>query len=478
MFKQWLQNFSKPQSNVGGFIALLSMSFEHKKFHRFVADTINLPQNGRVLDIGCGGGVFIKEMQKRAKGSVFYGIDASVQSVNYAKRVNQKSIANGLVKISQGDASSIPFEDNSFDLVTACATVYFWQNVVSSFKKVLGILKPGGCFVVAGGTHKEEHSASFAKIIQGMTYYTESEIRDFLQQAGFVEVDIKLDETAKVSCVIGKKPGETKQIPCGLGGVPETMLIPLWAKAYENRKPERILHDDFAESILNAIDYDFGKLAHSRLSQLGCCVRTLIIDKALTRFLEKNPQAVVVNLGAGLCTRVKRLEKTNFSQWIDLDVKEAIDIRRKFIAENERISFIAKSVMDFSWMDEIPADKPVIFIAEGLFMYFTGETLKPLFQAIAQRFKNGEMLYESIAPMGVKRTKFHDSVGEMQDKPEFLWSPSDSNDIEKWDDKIKFVEEWNYFDTEKKRWGLFGSIARCPLFRKSFACRISHLQFN
>lgn len=478
MLRKWFQNFAKPKNNLGGLMALLVMSIEHKKFHRFVAETINVPKNGKILDIGCGGGVFIKEMQKRAPGSVFYGVDVSEQSVKHSKKVNKKSIENGLVNISLGSSSSLNFENGYFDLITACATVYFWKDLLSDFKKVLDLLNDGGRFVVAGGTVEESHTTDYEKVIEGMTYYSETQIKEFMEQAGFVDVQIKIDETNKVSCVIGKKKGETKKIPCGIGGVPETMLIPLWAKAYENRKPDGILKDEFALNILDKLDYDFSKFAKAKLSQLGCCVRTNLIDNALKTFLNENSNAVIVNFGAGLCTRVKRLEQLNFSKWIDIDLPESINLRKQFICENERISFISISIFDFSWMDEIPKDKPIMFIAEGLFMYFKEDEIKPLFKEIAKRFKGSQILFESIPPIAVNKANMHDTLKKMDSKSQFLWSPYNTKDLEQWDSNIKFIEEWNYAYSEKKKWGIFGLIARCPLLKKKFACRITHLKFE
>lgn len=92
-----------------------------------------------------------------------------------------------------------------------------------------------------------------------------------------------------------------------LTGIPETLLIPLWARAVEGDRPDPIVTDDKAAEMVSQIDYDFSKFESARLSQLGVAIHTMLLDKAVSAFLRCNPEAVVVNLGAGLDTRHDRL---------------------------------------------------------------------------------------------------------------------------------------------------------------------------
>ena len=56
--------------------------------------------------------------------------------------------------------------------------------------------------------------------------------------------------------------------------VQETLLIPLYYRALETRRPKgNILKDDLAERLIDRIDYDFSKLDAAPLSKLGCVVR-------------------------------------------------------------------------------------------------------------------------------------------------------------------------------------------------------------
>lgn len=91
-----------------------------------------------------------------------------------------------------------------------------------------------------------------------------------------------------------------KKIENHLTEVPETMLITLWAKAMETGRPDALLHDEKAVEILRQIDYDFTKFKNAKFSQAGCCIRANLIDRAAKTFINRHPDAVVVQLGAGI----------------------------------------------------------------------------------------------------------------------------------------------------------------------------------
>ena len=58
-----------------------------------------------------------------------------------------------------------------------------------------------------------------------------------------------------------------------LTGVPETMLITLWAKATETQQNGGLIEDNDAVRMMKQIDYDFSKFKKAKMSQAGSCVR-------------------------------------------------------------------------------------------------------------------------------------------------------------------------------------------------------------
>ncbi|WP_234117372.1 class I SAM-dependent methyltransferase [Clostridium hydrogenum] len=115
-----------------------------------------------------------------------------------------------------------------------------------------------------------------------------------------------------------------------LKGIPETLLIPLWARATETTRSEPIIKDSKAIEMMENIDYDFSKFDNTWLSQTGVAVRTELLDNGTKAFMHKHPNATIINIGCGLDTRFFRLDN-NKIKWYDLDLPEPIRIRKLFL---------------------------------------------------------------------------------------------------------------------------------------------------
>ena len=263
-----------------------------------------------------------------------------------------------------------------------------------------------------------------------------------------------------------------KKIKPKLKNVPETMLISIRARYLETKKKNGIINDPKSVEILDRIERDLtGKREVSVGAQIGTAIRTEIIDEQANIFLSKNPEAVVVNLGCGLDTRFHRLDNDAVI-WFDLDVPEAIALRKNFFKETGRYKFMAKSVLDFSWTERIPKDKPTLFIAEGLLMYFTRDEVMLILKTIKDKFPQAEMLLEAMSPFIAKRP--HPDL-KGYNAP-FRWGIKTGEEMEQWNIGVDFINEYYYFDRHKnKQPPFFRIITLIPAFRKMM--KIIHLRF-
>ena len=82
--------------------------------------------------------------------------------------------------------------------------------------------------------------------------------------------------------------------------VAETLLIPLYMRAKENRRKNPILCDKLAEQLVENIEYDYSRFDGAKLSEVGCVIRGWYFDHAIRRFIDTHTRPVVVNVGCGL----------------------------------------------------------------------------------------------------------------------------------------------------------------------------------
>ena len=265
-----------------------------------------------------------------------------------------------------------------------------------------------------------------------------------------------------------------------LTDVPETMLITLWAKAEASKRPDALLRDEKAQEIIRKIDYDFSKFGKASFSQSGCCVRASLIDEEIKAFFAEHPDAVAIQLGAGIDARYERLQRPEITHWYDLDLEESIDLRRKLLFESERNTYIASSMFDYGWTDTVKSHgKPVLIIIEGVLMYFEPEQIKAFFDEICRRFDNATVLFDMLAFSLVGHSKQHDSLRKVGKGVEFRWSVLDTKEMETWNPKLRVEKEYYLSDYDNGRFPfLFRILYHIPWFYRRFNQRVVRLRIG
>lgn len=228
-----------------------------------------------------------------------------------------------------------------------------------------------------------------------------------------------------------------------LTNVSETMLITLWAKAEETKRADALLHDEKAVEIMEKIEYDFSKFSKAKFSQAGCCVRASLIDAEIRDFLYNHPDAVVIQLGAGIDARYERLHRPSVTHWYDLDIEDAIKLRRQLLSESERNTYIISSMFDYGWTEIVKSHgKPILIIIEGVLMYFEPEKIKAFFHELCNHFDNATIVFDMLAFALVGHSGQHDSLRKVDKDIEFKWSLLNTRDMEAWNPKIKLEKEF------------------------------------
>ncbi|MCR5076626.1 MAG: class I SAM-dependent methyltransferase [Prevotella sp.] len=271
-----------------------------------------------------------------------------------------------------------------------------------------------------------------------------------------------------------------EKVKTRLTEIPETMLTTLWAKAVETDRPDGLLRDGKAKEIIEQIDYDFTRFRKARLSQVGCCIRARLIDDEARQFLDLHPDAVVIQLGAGLDARYERMGQPPVSHWFDLDLPEAISLRRRFLTESERNTFLSESMFDEAWIERVKSyGKPILIILEGVVMYFSQDEIERLLSRLCDRLPSATVLFDMLAYVAVGHARQHDMLREMDNVAEFRWSLLNTRDMEEWNSRLHIRKEYYMSEHDEGRLPfVLRLLCKIPYFWRRLNQRVVRLEIG
>ena len=208
---KFLNNFKNPQGKLGDKI-IDQMNEKNAQVALWGISHLEITEDMVVLDIGCGGGTNVKRMAENAQKA--YGVDYSKKAVERSKEYN-KTQSN--VEIIEASVSNLPFDDNTFDIITAIKTVFFWPDLENDFKEVKRVLKPGGLFAIIvdynGANGKKV--MKFAEKLLEMDPKKDVDYTNLLLEVGFSEVISHIrntstrNETVKVNNIKKEEVNDT-----------------------------------------------------------------------------------------------------------------------------------------------------------------------------------------------------------------------------------------------------------------------------
>lgn len=191
-----------------GRLVAMGMNLSHRRLSAWGLSRLSIEKHFTILDIGCGGGQTIKELAAIASEGKVYGIDYSPASIATARRKNASLIDMGRVDVRLGSVSVLPFAADTFDVVTAMETHYYWPDLIADCREVERVLKPGGTFAIVAEAYRGRRTDWLyrpAMRLLGATYLSATEHRDLLIRAGFVNVEIFEERTTGWLCAVGRK---------------------------------------------------------------------------------------------------------------------------------------------------------------------------------------------------------------------------------------------------------------------------------
>jgi O-methyltransferase involved in polyketide biosynthesis len=231
----------------------------------------------------------------------------------------------------------------------------------------------------------------------------------------------------------------------GLTAVENTAFLTLYARALDSRWPRPILGDTLADEVVGKIDYDFAGLGVQTSVVCQTALRAKMLDDRVRAFVTRHPDAVVVDLGAGLDTGLYRIAPPPSVDWYSVELPGIAGLRDTALPASPQAHSVPVSLANEHWPDAIPGDRPTMLIADGLFAFLTEPVLVDIFRRITDHFGTGELAfndYGQIGPFSRIAMKFFPQkmfkdVGSQWGYPGF----KDARHPQTWNPRLRLVEE-------------------------------------
>ena len=230
-----------------------------------------------------------------------------------------------------------------------------------------------------------------------------------------------------------------------LSPLEQTALLTQYARTLDSQWPRPILGDTLAADTVSKIDFDFDGLGVPQSVVCQSALRTKMLDERVRAFTSDNPDAVVVDLGAGLDSGPFRVSVPPAVDWYSIDLPGVIALRNRLLPISRRAHSVIASVADHSWADSIPSHRPAMVIANGLFAFLSEPVIVGVFRRLTEHFRSGELAFNDYGRIGwftratvkLAPQRMFASVGAQWGYPGFR----DAHVPEQWNPKLKLVEE-------------------------------------
>ena len=193
--------------------------------------------------------------------------------------------------------------------------------------------------------------------------------------------------------------------------VNKTLYIPLYGKAKVSRQGV-ILNDPYAEEIWKKESFPIHGKSGSKWLAYNMAMRARVFDDWTDSQLQQNKNALVLHIGCGLDSRYMRI-KSSRSEWIDCDLPEVIETRKKYYQENETYHMKTLDASSPEQIGSLPDRDAAIVVLEGLSMYLTNSQLHGLLQALAEKYRTLYILMDVYTEFGAKASKYKNPVKDV-----------------------------------------------------------------
>jgi len=158
----------------------------HDFARRAILGALALQPGDRLLDVGCGGGLLLRDAS--ARGAAATGLDHSPDMVALARER-----APGATVV-EGSAEALPFADGAYTAVSMSVVFFFVDDPIRVLTEARRVLAPGGRLAVYTSAPELRGTPAAPEPIASLGhFYTDDELADLARRAGFGDVRVQRD---------------------------------------------------------------------------------------------------------------------------------------------------------------------------------------------------------------------------------------------------------------------------------------------
>lgn len=185
------RQFARPHGPLGR-VAARIMRQANAPLNGWLVGLLPVGPEDHILEVGFGPGVALAQLLGRVPNGTVTGVEASTSMARQARDRFRDAIAERRLKIHTGDAAPLPFDEGTFDKVSATHVVYFWPDQVATVGELRRVLRPGG--VLAVGYQEQDRMpprAAQGLAAAGARLVGPGEVEDIARRAGFGRVRVE-----------------------------------------------------------------------------------------------------------------------------------------------------------------------------------------------------------------------------------------------------------------------------------------------
>ena len=200
--------FARP-TGVSGRVAgwIMASRASNRRRNVWTVSLLDVQRHDRVLEIGFGPGIAVREISRLAVEGYVCGLDHSEEMLRQAARRNAAAIRTGRVDLRLGSVDGLPVFAEPFDKVLAVNAIMFRDRTIDRLEALRRVMRPGGRIAIA-------HQPRGPGATDATAAARGEEIAAALTRAGFSDVRVRtMRLKPAVTCAIGLNPFDGRLRP-------------------------------------------------------------------------------------------------------------------------------------------------------------------------------------------------------------------------------------------------------------------------